>query len=173
MSDAERPTERAAARAAELADAAVGTVTDRTWGSALSRLGQWADELDHVRSLPAAGPSGISAGTDGPGPAASGWALVKAAATMATVPVTLPVLAVSARMATASCKNRNADFPAHLRAVAEGRPPLLPSPRNLRIPALAITVEFQRASRADEAIAVLARERELRRLAHALLRCPW
>ena len=38
MSNPDRTPERAVARAAELADAAVDTVTDKTWGSALSRL---------------------------------------------------------------------------------------------------------------------------------------
>ncbi|MFM7064303.1 MAG: hypothetical protein ACKO04_12540 [Actinomycetes bacterium] len=135
MTEAERPSERVVARAADLADAMVDGVTESTWGTALNRLGQWADELDHVRSLPTAGPHGPAPIDDGPGPAASGWAVVKAAATMVTAPVALPMMAVGARMATAACRNRIADYPAHLRAVAEGRPPLLPARRNLRIPA--------------------------------------
>ena len=108
-------------------DGAVEAVTDRTWGSALSRVGKWADEFDHVRALPTDRTSEA-----GPGPAASSWALAKAAAAMLAAPVSVPILAVSARMTAAACKNRIADFPTHLRAVAEGRPAILPSHRNLR-----------------------------------------
>lgn len=111
-------------------DDAVEVLTDRTWGTALERLGRWADELDHVRSRP----TDLGADT-GPGPAATSWAVAKAAVAMLAAPVSVPVLAVGARMTTAACRNRIADYPAHLRAVAEGRPPLLPAPRTLRAPA--------------------------------------
>jgi hypothetical protein len=59
---------------------------------------------------------------------ATAWAVARAAGLVASAPLSIPALAVAARRTAADSLERIAAFGEHLRAVASGRPPVLPAP---------------------------------------------
>jgi hypothetical protein len=99
------------------------------WNLALAQLGRWADELDHVHTVP------IDAEVTGPGTPASVWAVAKTAASLALAPVGVPSLAVAASRAQQATLRRIERFPEHLHALAEGRRSPLPARRVERVDA--------------------------------------
>ncbi len=106
-------------------------VTFPMWNTALARAGRWADELDHMRTVPVEPVDRRPA----PGAPASAWAVVKAAVSLAGAPVGISAMAVAARRAQRMTLERIEGFPEHLHALAEDRRSPLPARRTRRLPA--------------------------------------
>lgn len=99
------------------------------WRALLDGAGRLADGLDHARGVPVEPLPRVPR----PGAPATLWAMTKAAASVAGLPVTLPALAVLARRAQQIALARIERFPDQLIALAEGRVGPLPGSRVRRV----------------------------------------
>lgn len=68
-----------------------------------------------------------------PGLAASGWAVLKATATVFGAPLSVPAMAFASRRTQRTALERIRLFPDHIRALAAGRPSPLPAQRRSRL----------------------------------------
>lgn len=71
--------------------------------------------------------------TPAAGVVASSWAACKAAVTLFGAPLSVPAMAVASQRRQRVTLERIRRFPEHLRSLASGEPPVLPSPRRSRL----------------------------------------